>query len=164
MESPNWNRSSSLRNEQLAYWLIWNIILPTFCILLLWPINKFVLELPQSFERSFGDGNLLLFSALLLIATSVRAGGGLRSRRSRRLSILAEIQKILALAFFMIYSMLRADIAVQSRSFGIDESRLTVYSLFSLGVLALAISLAVVNVFWTVEGDENGEAADSASW
>lgn len=151
------NGRSARAREQLTYWLIWNIGLPVILLFLFWPLYQFVFEVPLSFGRSFGNGDLLLFSGLLLIMTSVRLDP---SASRKKLNFLWDLQRAFALIVLTVYGMMRLDVAHQNIVGTVDESKLSVYSLFSLSVLALAITLAVFNVtrdVW-IDRDEPSDA------
>lgn len=66
------NENSSLDRRMLD-WLFSRIFMPFLILMLMWPIYKWFFDLPHSFERAFAHGDLLIFSALILLESAAEA-------------------------------------------------------------------------------------------
>lgn len=93
----------SRKSSQIKYWLLWQVAVPLGFLGLFCPVHAVVLQDQFWFERAFGDGDLLFFSALLLmgVAVQVKIYDLDRGRLGEALSFEREVAR--AGAFFAIF-------------------------------------------------------------
>jgi hypothetical protein len=115
-------------------WFIWNVICPLGALLILWPITWFVIGADRPFERSFHDGDLILFGSLLLISVSLQC--------SVSRSKILELGKLAALMLLIVFGAMKYEII----SNGVSHRELGADKLFAYSVFGLSVALASVTV------------------
>jgi hypothetical protein len=147
---PSPDKKQSFRVE-LLQWFVWKVITPVVLIGMFWPIFAASGNLQHPFSKAFTPGELLLFSAVLLI----EAGG--QGRHHEHLGL--EFLRLIAL----IGGILLVAALVALKLFAIsefDEHRLTLYSCFACSVTLFSIVVSLL-AFVLVTGREQQGALEN---
>ena len=79
----------SLRRTALRYymWVLFELLLPVFFVLAMWPVCVYLLALSHAYERSLGGADLIPVAAVLLITVSIDGLYGEISRHHKSVAL-----------------------------------------------------------------------------
>ncbi len=135
------------------HWYLWQCIAPLAVLFMMWPIGGIIVEAEHSFHKAFADGNLLIFSALLLIGVSLEFRKTKSTNRGNRnlrsiLDSKAEISLFAAVLLILWFGAVKVDM-MQGDYFSKNPlpPKMLLYSLVSLVSAAGSVGFAA-NAFW----------------
>jgi hypothetical protein len=141
-------------NRLFINWIGWKVLLPLMLISILWPLIHFILEIPHSFGRAFAHGDLLIFSALVLMEAATE--GEQNQDQTMTMEVVRIIAKILAIVFIVGFVATKADILRKENELAITAvpgghdllaKKMMAYSCLNCTV-ALVSVLSSVLLFW----------------
>jgi hypothetical protein len=147
--------------KQWRDWCMWQCGLPILVLLLIWPLGRFVAEATDAFHQAFGTGDLLIFSALLLISMAVEF---------RRIQLVeprllhdgwvesnSEAALFAAIIAFLFLGGIKVDV-MRANLFESPDgmSKLTAYAVFSVAATLAAVSFTL-RAFWRTRAKLLGE-------
>lgn len=146
---PELTQERPFRSQALE-WLTWKVLAPVVLILFFWPVFAIVLKLPNAYSEACAPGELLLFSAVILI----EAGGQGRHDPTERFRLELVRVGALLLGVIMVGALvvIKMD-AVEQR----DERILTLYSCFACSVAIF--SIVVSFLAFAMASKREGKAA-----
>jgi hypothetical protein len=130
-------------------WQRWKLKFPLFALVLIYPIYKFF-GAGEEFVRAFGHGDLLLFSALVLIELSVEVthiNHELRSDTPYKLEGLIENAKFFGLILIFIYGSMKFMMDKQDTLIHVAALKARAFCVFSLAVTFLSLAFSIF-AFW----------------
>ena len=105
------NANKDSLDRRMLDWLFSRVFLPFLILMLMWPIYKWFFDLQYPFERAFAHGDLLIFSALILLESATEAEyapfQSVRMGIARRLAWLFAIACVLTFGFMKYSVMLK---------------------------------------------------------
>ncbi len=96
--------------KKILDWLVWMQLIPLIFIIMTFIIAKWFLQITHPFEKSFAGGDLILFSALLLINIVTEYSRIRTSEESLLQDFELEIISTIALALSLVFLCLYASI------------------------------------------------------
>lgn len=78
---------------------LWKVLFPLFLILIIYPLYAFFLKIDHPFQRAFAHGDLLIFSALVMVEAAVE----LKEVKSRY----DELLRFVAMATIVIFGIVK---------------------------------------------------------
>jgi hypothetical protein len=84
-------------NRLFINWLGWKVILPLCLISSLYLLIRFIMEIPHPFGKAFAHGDLLIFSALVLLEAATEG------EYNQEQSVPMEVARILAKIFAILF-------------------------------------------------------------
>jgi len=131
--------SEIFMNQHLQTICVWKVFVPFLLIILIYPIFMIVVKVNHPFERAFAHGELLIFSALILIEAAVEL-------KRARLGY-DELLRAGAMLTIFIFGFMKYEAMQQERHLEADEmaaiNQLFAFSFFNCAVAALAIAVSV---------------------
>lgn len=129
----------------MRYWFLWEVALPVSVIGSFWPFERFIGQSAQPFQDAFCQGDLLLFSALLLmgVAMHVKMKEILwrRSGLEVDLGFTRDVTRYLALLSIFLYGAIRVHLMNSHGAVGLDL--MTGYACAGWSAVVLAIGQGV---------------------
>lgn len=95
-------------NRLFLNWIGWKVIFPLLVIIALWPLIYYLLDSHHSFGEAFAHGDLLVFSALVLLEAATEGEYG--KKPSFKVEIVRLAARILAIFFIAIFILLKYDL------------------------------------------------------
>jgi hypothetical protein len=155
MTSNSYVQIRELRRHQATVkrfkdWQRWKLWFPFVAILVVYPLSKFF-KVGDEFVSAFGHGDLLLFSALVLIELSVETTH--ISRECERdppdnIDSIIENSKFAGLILILIYGAMKFMMEHESKLSPNSTPRTQAYCALSLSVTFFVVSFSVF-AFWT---------------
>jgi hypothetical protein len=130
-------------------WERWKLMFPFLAILIVYPISKFV-GVGDELVNAFGHGDLLLFSALVLIELSIEAthiNKDFDNEIPDKMDSLIENARFFGAILIFIYGAMKLLLDHGSSVSHIDPERAKAFCLFSLSVTLLVVSFSIF-AFW----------------
>lgn len=150
------DRRLFLLRKRRRDWLVWQVCIPVFFILITG--IRYIRVHEWAFEKSFGGGDLILYSIMLLIGvtielSSIRAADS-KLQTDEHLEKAALCAQVCAVLMLFFYAPIRFDfMGCNLSTGGTDEIwRMFVYGWFSIGCAVFAIGLSS-NLLWRTFGD-----------
>jgi hypothetical protein len=126
-------------NEHLQTVCIWKVFVPFLLIILIYPIFLIIVKVHHPFERAFAHGELLIFSALILIEAAVEL-------KRARLGY-DELLRALAMITIFIFGFMKYEALQQERHLETENldaiNQLFAFSFFNCAVAAFAIAVSI---------------------
>jgi Sec-independent protein translocase protein TatA len=116
--------SDDVLDQRMIDWLVWKVLLPLTIIVFIWPAYKYVAEFDHPFERAFAHGDLLIFSALVLIEATIEGERQHGHRRLMRTGL--QVLKVVAIAFIFFFGFIKYDVMVRERTAAQAEAQAAV--------------------------------------
>jgi hypothetical protein len=141
-------------------WRRWKLGLPLLALLLIYPVYKF-LVVGDEFISAFRHGELLLFSALILIELSVEAAHTneeLYRGIQDSMDGLIENSRLGGIFLILIYGAMKFLVDQQSKLYQVDASKATAYCVLCLAVTFLVLSFIVFAFYKTLSNAILGES------
>jgi hypothetical protein len=141
-------------NPHLQTICIWKVLVPFLFIIVIYPIFVFVAnDVNHPFERAFAHGELLVFSALILIEAAVEL---------RRAKIgYDEVLRALSLLPIMFYGFIKYKTMLQEPKMEHEDiaaiKQLFLFSFFNCAVAVFAVTGSIYSFLQAVRS-ENGKA------
>jgi hypothetical protein len=121
-------------------WFLWQVLVPIVTIVAFWPVETYFARSASPFSATFGTGDLILFSSLLLFGAAVQTElqvGTEQLRGSRHWALAVGFVAIL------VYGIVRSHLLVDSMEIeGIPKAPLLQYAELSCVLALLAVSLS----------------------
>lgn len=149
-----------LLGKKRRNWFIWQVGMPLFFIIMSWPISKWIAEVDHAFEKSLSGGDLILFSAMLLMGVMIELSYIRSSEKElendRVLDWIADLALAFAFIVLFLYAVIKVDfIKYQFPVAGTAvDGRIQVYAylsiictLFSAGFASTGVWLAFEKQF-----------------
>src|SRR2546423_9545545 len=95
-------------NRHFINWLGWKLALPLLLIASLYILIGFIMEIPEPFGRAFSHGDLMVFSALVLLEAATE--GEHNHAQSAAMDVARTAAKISAIIFIMGFVATKYDI------------------------------------------------------
>lgn len=86
-------------DEHLQTICLWKVFFPLFLILIIYPLYAVFLKIDHPFQRAFAHGDLLIFSALILVEAAIE----LKDVKSRY----DELLRFVAMAVMVVFGMVK---------------------------------------------------------
>jgi hypothetical protein len=142
-------------NKHLQTICVWKVIVPFFLIIIIYPIFLFIVkDVHYPFQRSFAHGELLIFSALLLIEAAVELG--------RAELGYDELLRAVALFVILLYGFMKFQTMTQEPKLerqDIDAvNQLFAFSFFNCTVALCAVAGSLYSFLLAVRGENNKAA------
>lgn len=133
---------------QSLHWLAWKVIVPVVLIAFFWPAFAAFTNLPHPFSAAMSPGELLLFSAVILI----EAFGQGRSYNINEfwLEIIRYIALIVGVILVGALVLIKVDAVNQT-----DPHRLILYSCFSCSVAIFSVVVSFLAFAVATKREEN---------
>ena len=155
MNNPD--KYTFLLRKRRRDWAVWQVSMPLFFILVSWPISRWVAEVDHAFEKSLSGGDLILFSAMLLLGIVVEFSqirlSEERLQTDEALERTACFALVFAVGLLFLYAVVKFDfIKYQFPVAGtaVDE-KIRVYAYFSIICTLFSIAFAS-NGMWRAVG------------
>lgn len=131
--------SEIFMNQHLQTICIWKVFVPFLLIILIYPIFMIVVKVHHPFERAFAHGELLIFSALILIEAAVEL---------KRAELgYDEALRALAMLTIFIFGFMKYQAMQQERYLETGDlaaiNQLFAFSFFNCAVAAFAIAVSI---------------------
>jgi hypothetical protein len=168
------NLSKTLPSEssfKLMDWIFWKILLPLLLIMAMWPIYKWIFDLEEPFRRTFAHGDLLVYSALIMIEAAVEVG---RIRhQALKMGILQRFAQTGACLLILGFGVMKYKTIISEHEMAVDvalkqnletvahlSSKMWAFSCLNctIGFIAVAFS---VYVFWLVAGAQRDQQLET---
>lgn len=104
----NQNEFEKTTTRTFINWMGWKVVLPLLLILSIYVLIRFILEIPEPFSRAFAHGDLLVFSALVLLEAATE--GEQFQKETTRMMALRLGARILAILFIVGFVATKSDI------------------------------------------------------
>src|SRR5215216_3026411 len=130
-------------DPRVLNWCAWKVFIPLLFIFLLWPLAHLI-KMDYPFQEAFKHGDLLIFSALILIEAAVEGEGIQSSTLWDQISEMAS--KAFAFFCIFVFAVVKFDVMTQEKNHSLDyEGKLFAYSLFgwTTAIVAVIISIYV---------------------
>ncbi|MEN3330001.1 MAG: hypothetical protein V7638_4808 [Acidobacteriota bacterium] len=125
-------------NQHMQTVCIWKIFVPFLLIILIYPIFTIIVKVHHPFQRAFAHGELLIFSALILIEAAVE----LKRARLGYDELLRGIAMIIIFLFgFMKYQAMQQEQHLETDLDAINQ--LFAFSFFNCTAAAFAITVSI---------------------
>lgn len=130
---------------------------PLFIMFFTWPIFKWIIEIEHAFEKSFGGGDLVLFSALLLIGVYVRLSHFQLSKEllriDKKLDQTANVALALGFIMLFLYAIIKYDfVEYRFPPAEIDVARkIHVFAYFSIISTVFSVGFATYAMWQSIE-------------
>jgi hypothetical protein len=95
-------------NRSFVNWFGWKVLLPLLLIMSIYALIRFILEMPDSFGRAFAHGDLLVFSALVLLEAATE--GEHLQKESTKMMLIRLGTRILAILLIVWFVATKSDI------------------------------------------------------
>jgi hypothetical protein len=135
--------------KRFSDWQRWKLWLALFAIVIIYPIFKFFGS-GGEFISTFGHGDLLLFSALILIELSVEAAHihqEMPEDMSDKMDGLIENSRFFGVALIFLYGAMKLMIDHESKLNRMPIAKAKAFSVFCLSVTFLVVSFSIF-AFW----------------
>jgi hypothetical protein len=129
-------------------WERWKLMFPFVAILIIYPISKFIVT-GDEVINAFGHGDLLLFSALVLIELSIETthiNRELDRSGSDKIDSLIENSRLFGVLFILIYGSMKLLVGHGAHT-QIPRPKAWAFCAFSVSVTFLVVSFGVF-AFW----------------
>lgn len=128
-------------DPRILNWCAWKVFFPLVVILLLWPAAYWLVNFDHPFPEAFKHGDLIIFSALILIEAAVE-GEGVRftSWRDHALEITA---KAFAFICILAFAALKIDVMFQEKAHDFKTERLIGYSVLGWSIAVVAVFISI---------------------
>jgi hypothetical protein len=154
MSGNNYAHINELRRQHIVVrrykdWQRWKLGLPLAALILIYLISKF-LGSGDEFINAFGHGDLLLFSALVLLELSVEAthiNADIERDVPDHIDSLIENSRFFSLIIILIYGAMKFVVGNHSGLNQMGERKLEAYCWFTLSVTFLVVSFSIF-AFW----------------
>ena len=151
-------------NRLFINWIGWKVLLPLLLISFLWPLIKYILEIPHSFGRAFAHGDLLIFSALVLMEAATE--GERNQDQSMAMEAIRIIAKILAIILIIGFVATKADILRKENELvmlaipnghEMLTKKMLAYSCLNCTVALVSVVSSVLLFWFNVDGEKKQE-------
>ena len=138
-------------------WVVWQIVMPLCFIAVSWPICKWIKGINYAFEKTFSGGDLLLFSALLLIGVYVELFQPiiLNEEPQRYKNLFRVMTAILAFGVLMLFmhAVLKFDFIEYdfSKAGKTIDLKIRVFAYFSMVCTFFSVCLAIYGTWLSTE-------------
>jgi len=95
-------------NRVFANWIAWKVALPLLLILSIYALIRFILEIPDPFGKAFAHGDLLIFSALVLLEAATE-GEYVVDENTKKM-VVRIIAKIFAILLIVVFVATKSDV------------------------------------------------------
>lgn len=113
--SPSHRRESDeALDRRMIDWLVWKVTLPLIIFVVIWLAYKWVCKMDHPFERAFAHGDLLIFSALVLIEAVTEGEHQHGQSNFKRVGL--QLAKVVAISFIMIFGFIKYDVIINERA------------------------------------------------
>jgi hypothetical protein len=129
-------------------WERWKLMFPFAAILIIYPISKLV-GVGDELVNAFGHGDLLLFSALVLIELSIEAthiNRELERAIPDKMDSLIENSRLFGALLILVYGSMKL-LVVHGKQSQIPQTKAWAFCAFSLAVTFLVVSFGIF-AFW----------------
>lgn len=111
MDAPAPIQPTRIAWLRAASWLGAEMFLPAFFVVMLWPVTKYLLELPHAYERALAGADLVPVASILLITAAVDGlfGEITRAKRSTFLMVLCILALVASLVMLSGYGFIKAE-------------------------------------------------------
>jgi hypothetical protein len=165
MQNAGYVRIHDLRRHHMIVkrfrdWRRWKLGLPLLALLLIYPVYKF-LAAGNEFISALRHGELLLFSALILIELSVEAAHTneeLHRGVPDSVDGLIENSRLGGVFLILVYGAMKFLVDQKSTLNQIDSVKATAYCVFCLTVTFLVLSFIVFAFYKTLSNAIQGES------
>ncbi|MFL6274462.1 MAG: hypothetical protein ACJ74G_04560 [Blastocatellia bacterium] len=144
-------RQSEMLDERMVNWIIWKVIAPFGLLLLIYPIYKYIIHMPDSpFAKAFAHGDFLIFSALVLIEVAIEYKhvlGAEAQMATLPFKVFMEIVRVAAFFLIFLFGFMKYDVVTHELE--PDHSKLLGYSFFSCSVAIFSVLFSLY-VFWKI--------------
>jgi hypothetical protein len=151
-------------NRLFVNWIGWKVLLPLLLISFLWPLIHYILEIPHSFGRAFAHGDLLIFSALVLMEAATE--GEQNQEQTMTMEAIRIIAKIFAIIFIIGFVATKADIlrkenelvmAVVPGGHDMLSKKMLAYSCLNCTVALVSVVSSVLLFWFNVDKEKKQE-------
>lgn len=127
-------------------WIGWKVVLPLLLILSIYGLIRFILEIPEPFGRAFAHGDLLVFSALVLLEAATE-GEHLQKETTRSMAMRLGA-RILAILLIVGFIATKSDVLYKENQLLINPNaaghekltnKMLAYSLLNCGVALFSV-------------------------
>jgi hypothetical protein len=141
-------------NRLFVNWFGWKVALPFLLILSIYGLIRFILEIPDPFARAFAHGDLLIFSALVLLEAATE--GEHLGKETTMMMVIRIAARILAILLIVGFIATKSDILFKENQLFVVPSphghellakKMFAYSLCNCTV-ALVSVVASTLLFW----------------
>jgi len=126
-------------NQHLQTVCIWKVFVPFLLIILIYPVFLIIVKDHHPFERAFAHGELLIFSALVLIEAAVEL-------KRARLGY-DELLRAMAMITIFIFGFVKYSAMMQERHLETNDmdaiNQLFAFSFFNCAVALFAIAVSI---------------------
>jgi|SRR5688500_2527894 amino acid permease len=147
--------SDIFMNQHLQTICVWKIFVPFLLIILIYPIFLVVVRVHHPFERAFAHGELLIFSALILIEAAVEL-------KRARLGY-DELLRAGAMLTIFIFGFMKYEAIQQERHLETQNAdainQLFAFSFFNCAVATFAITVSIFAFLQAVRTENDDRIA-----
>lgn len=142
------DRDGSLDRRMLD-WMFSRVFLPFAILILMWPIYKYFLDLPYPFERAFSHGDLLIFSALILLESA--SEGEYTHAQSLGMGLARRAAWALAISFVLVFGFMKYSVILKEELLAkTTEASMTLLLTHKMRAFScLNCTIAVVSVLFS---------------
>jgi hypothetical protein len=136
-------------------WMGWKVVLPLLLILSIYGLIRFILEIPEPFGRAFAHGDLLVFSALVLLEAATE--GEHLQKETTKMMALRLGARILAILLIVGFVATKSDVLYKENQLltnpdvaGHEKlaSKMLAYSWLNCGVALFSV-IGSTLFFWS---------------
>jgi hypothetical protein len=133
-------------NRLFVNWIGWKVVLPLLLILSIYVLIRFILEIPEPFGRAFAHGDLLIFSALVLLEAATE-GEHLQRETTKVMAVRVAV-RILAILLIGGFIATKSDVLYKENQLLLQpnvagqeklSSKMLAYSWFNCGVALFSV-------------------------
>jgi hypothetical protein len=124
-------------------WVIYKVVAPLLVILIIWPVYGFSLGIKHSFEEAFSHGDLLIFSALILIEAFIEVEYNFV--RDWRFHLGRDTALVLAVVALILFAVVKIDVMREASS--PDYYKMLIYGRVGWCMAVLAGLLSIYD-YW----------------
>jgi len=133
---------------RVVCWAGFEVMIPIFFVLAIWPVSAALLQISFSFEKTLGSADLLPIGSVLLLGVAIDAifSEFYRPKKSMAIAIFAIAACLFALIYLFFYGFAKAEYLRYSfPDYGKVDSRMSLVAVLSVMsiVFAMIFSLAV---------------------
>src|SRR5437764_248684 len=114
----------TMREGRMREWFLWKVVLPFLFLLLMWPVYRLAMHRADAYEKAFAHGELLIFSALVLIEIGIE----MKYSDTSAENLWTDLARIAAIILIFMFGFLHYAVIIDEEAKPVSHRDLAYYS------------------------------------